>query len=95
MLRLEMESKTRCEDKNAMDTYHRAVVNNLGESFENSNYTCCSTSCCNQNSVSKDEETQTTLGTTANVQSNDGSQSNTKSSGGTGKYFILKVFFQF
>ena len=53
ILRLELESQQRCDDKNFMTSFVKIIIQkgNIGESFKNTKYSCCSSSCCSYNST--------------------------------------------
>merc|ERR1712110_311567 len=54
VLRLELESKKRCDDVNFMKKFVGNIVNDakIAESIEKISYSCCSSSCCNYNATS-------------------------------------------
>ena len=78
-----MQTKAKCDDQNAKNSYHRAIANELGHRFETTNYTCCSTSCCYPDLTDLQSETKTTSGT-INKKENTEVQMNAKKSDSTG-----------
>ena len=78
-----MQTKAKCDDQNAKNSYHRAIANELGHRFETTNYTCCSTSCCYPDLTDLQSETKTTSGT-INKKENTEVQLNAKNSDSTG-----------
>ena len=85
-----MQTKAKCDDQNAKNSYHRAIANELGQRFETTNYTCCSTSCCYPDSTDQQSETKTTSGTISKKENTD-IQLNTKNSDATGINNIKKI----
>ena len=97
VLRLELQAKAKCDNKNDKDSFHRGIASTLGAGyrFENTNYTCCSTSCCYPNSLENTEQegqTKTSSGTTKDTKTNDETQSNAKSSDTKGKKLLKYQF---
>ena len=91
VLRLELESKDRCDNERLMAVLVRSIVNDakIKETFENVNYTCCSSSCCNYNSV--DTRNNVVTSTTELTNVNEKTKESVKSSKSSGKssHFLL------
>ena len=85
-----MQTKAKCDDQNAKNSYHRALANELGQRFETTNYTCCSTSCCYPDSNDQQSETKTTS-RPINQKENTEIQLNAKNSDATGINSIKKL----
>ena len=87
VLRLELESKKRCDDVKFMKRFVGNIVNDakITESLEKISYSCCSSSCCNYNTTSA--ATTNAVGIKSTTKMSDNVRIMTKSSESTGIYY--------
>ena len=88
VLRLELESKQRCDDVNFMKKFVGNIVNDakIAESIEKISYSCCSSSCCNYNATSGATTDVGAIKSTTKM--SDNVKIMTKSSESTGKHHL-------
>ena len=91
VLRLELESKKRCDDVKFMKRFVGNIVNDakITESLEKISYTCCSSSCCNYNTTNT--ATTDAMDIKSTTKMSDNVKIMTKSSESTGKHYLSLV----
>ena len=88
VLRLELESKKRCDDVKFMKRFVGNIVNDakITESLDKISYSCCSSSCCNYNTTSAATTDAVNIKSTTKM--SDNVKLMTKSSEATGNHFL-------
>ena len=87
VLRLELESKKRCDDVKFMKRFVGNIVNDakITESLEKISYSCCSSSCCNYNTTNT--ATTDAMDIKSTTKMSDNVKIMTKSSEATGNHY--------
>lgn len=88
VLRLELESKKRCDDVKFMKRFVGNIVNDakITESLEKISYSCCSSSCCNYNTTNT--ATTDAMDIKSTTKMSDNVKIMTKSSEATGNHYL-------
>ena len=93
ILNVAMETKEKCDDTDSMNSHVQRLVNdgNIKETFANTNHSCCSSSCCNYNSVVTSTKEATTI-TTTSIKTTENTKEGVKTSESTGKILYLNKY---
>ena len=88
VLRLELESKKRCDDVKFMKRFVGNIVNDakITESLEKISYSCCSSSCCNYNTTNT--ATTDAMDIKSTTKMSDNVKIMTKGSEATGNHYL-------
>ena len=88
VLRLELESKKRCDDVKFMKRIVGNIVNDakITESLEKISYSCCSSSCCNYNTTNT--ATTDAMDIKSTTKMSDNVKIMTKTSEATGNHYL-------